>query len=375
MDGETTAGRATEGILAVLGEGTLNGTPKLGLLLALIDIANSNYDEDGFFIESAVDPKELALAYLSIYWDHSLPWSRDVPLKQLASSNRDHMGIQICNEIRNAVSGTRGHPKYAAQSLDSALAFLRRIESDIPDLKIDQMIAGLWRNPVEKLQMFHEVRSEFLYTFTVSPRTISFLPGVQMELVRFGPILRSIIEHRFAEVVIRLNRRVVQRPVEESVYNYLFAARREMPPSGLRALLLELQNGQCFWSSKPITSTSSADHVVPWAKRKVSTIENFIITPKSVNSSKGAFLISPNLVERWVTYLDENQSELKLAAEKYSFPTDEVLTLSSMRSLYSMVPVDIPIWEISGTKLITVQDKRAVIKFLDERILELGLAE
>jgi hypothetical protein len=115
--------------------------------------------------------------------------------------------------------------------------------------------------------------------------------------------------------------------------------------------------------------------VVPWAKRKVSTIENFIITPKSVNSSKGAFLISPNLVERWVTYLDENQSELKLAAEKYSFPTDEVLTLSSMRSLYSMVPVDIPIWEISGTKLITVQDKRAVIKFLDERILELGLAE
>jgi hypothetical protein len=341
-----------EGLISVIDEGSATGTHKFGLLLSLIEVAErlmaSGPDESS---ERIVSPHDLAMAYLRVYWNQTENWAKDQPLRQVVNGKGDHAALQVCAELQGLLERS-GIPSARAKSFDMAMDFFSNSHPNELSAAVKAVEISLWKNPVRYLQRLGGVESPFLYHWGTNPRSLQFVPGGAELLSRFGPILQPLIEFRFARIVSVLNREVVGVPSEETVYNYLFGSERIMPPVEIRSVYLEIQQAKCMWTGEAIDLAADADHVIPWARRRLSTIQNFVLSPSHVNSSKSATLLAPDLAVKWLQWLVEVNPQLEAAAAKYGFDSNLSRTIAYVKSVYFGATTGSPIW--SGPQHIDV---------------------
>lgn len=160
--------------------------------------------------------------------------------------------------------------------------------------------------------------------------------------------MRELIQYKFTNLVLNINSKILglHDNTSLSIKEFLFGENRHMPPEGLKIKLARLQNGQCLYTNTKLPNKSfsnnvnSLDHVVPWSRLRLSAIENFICTTRSVNSSKGNLLLSYDLLYKWLDFQLLNIDYIHEIAIKFGWISDFNMVVSCMFKIYSNIPFD-----------------------------------
>ena len=325
----------------------MTGTNKLGLLLALLDLAPERIEDN-----RPIAREELTERYLDIHWEHARPYGEielrhssvrkkrrdesvatDTTVMQQIYFLREELEDQgygdLRDQILDVVKSRVGGTDWWHRSWDSAVASTKK---------------DLWRNPIDKLQNLPGEPQPFLYE--VMGQEVRFIPGVAEALAKFAGVLRPLVEFRFAEVVAKINRDSLGHVAEYQIHEHLFGSDRSMPPRSMRDDLVDLQDNRCVYSNVPLDrGPKSLDHVMPWSRTRLSQIENFVITTRSANSSKSDSLLGPELVGRWLEHLVSRSSQMSQIAEEHGWPSDFERVCRTSFNIYKVLDPTTGVWQ------------------------------
>ncbi|MCY3850696.1 MAG: hypothetical protein OXF75_07855 [Acidimicrobiaceae bacterium] len=360
-----------QGVLEILDRAAMTGTNKLGLLLTLLDLLPALEEE------RTISRRQLAERYFEIHWEHGRPFG-DVALKQSSvhklrkdgTAATDTTVMQEVHKLREMLkaesSGLHDKPLVVVKSrvgdgTPLGRAWKRKLRQSIKETE-----KALWKNPVQLLQKLPGDPDCFLYEYDADE--LKLLPGVAEALVRYAGILRPLIEFRFVQTVMRINRGVLDFDTED-VYSHLFGKARFMPPEAMRRELVNIQGGCCILTGERLQSSgSSLDHVIPWSRARLSQIENFLVTTKSVNSKKSDTLLSPEMVDKWLDFVDLNASEIRQCAEEFGWPTDFDRVRAVAMQTYSALNPAAGVWNgSSGIQPLGNRGRAAVLDSLSQQ--------
>lgn len=359
------------GVLDILDRAAMTGTNKLGLLLTLLDLAPTLSDDERGIARAA-----LARRYLEIHWEHARPYN-GVTLRQSSSRKKrkdgtvadDTLVMQEIHRLREVLKG-RDRGDLQDKPLDMVRRSLESSDWHLEwqkalDTALARVQVALLKNPVRLLQELPGKPEPFLYDLAADRSGITLRPGVAESLVKFAGVLRPLIEFRFAQAVMRINRETLDLPIDD-VYSHLFGRDRIMPPLKMRRDLVRIQQERCILTDGSLPATGgSLDHVLPWSRARLSQIENFLMTTSSVNSKKSDSLLAPAAIKRWLCYLDTKSEEIRRCAQAHNWPTD----IDSVRSVtlhtYQALDATTGVWDFeSGIQPLGEKGKREVLSLL-----------
>lgn len=360
-----------QGVLEILDRASMTGTNKLGLLLTLLDLAPTLDDQSPSIPLDAV-----AARYLEIHWEHARPYD-GVTLRQ--SSARKQRGdstiaddTTVMQEIQQLRESLREHT--LGDLRDKPLGVVeRRVEEtgrhsgwgNELGAALKSVRAALLKNPVRLLQKLPGDPEPFLYDLNPDKSGLTLLPGVAQSLTKFGGVLRPLVEFRFAQAVMRINREELQLPVDD-VYSHLFGRERVMPPPEMRKRLVRIQDRRCIYTGARLShGRESLDHVVPWSRARLSQIENFVMTSRSVNSSKSDSLLAPSVMERWVEHVERRSDDLQECAHDHGWMTDLDRVRDVALHIYKAVDSNTGVWSSEdGVEPLGTDGKKQMLHLL-----------
>lgn len=359
------------GVLDILDRAAMTGTNKLGLLLTLLDLAPT-LSGDARSIPRAA----LARRYLEIHWEHARPY-KGVTLRQSSARKRrndgtiadDTLVMQEIHSLREVLKG-RGHGDLQDKPLYMVRRSLENSDWHLEwqkafDTALARVQVALLKNPVRLLQDLPGKPDPFLYDLAADRSGVTLRPGVAESLTKFAGVLRPLIEFRFAQAVMRINRETLDLPIDD-IYSHLFGRDRIMPPLKMREDLVRIQRERCILTGGSLPATGrSLDHVLPWSRARLSQVENFLITTPRVNSQKSDSLLAPAALKRWLCYLDTKSGEIRECAQAHNWPTD----IDSVRSVtlhtYQALDATTGVWDSkSGIQPLGEQGKLEVLRLL-----------
>lgn len=334
----------------------MTGTNKLGLLLTLLDLAPTVDSEAPIITRT-----QMAERYLEIHWEHARPYAGpdgDVTLRQSSvrkprgdgTTAEDTTVMQEIHGLRRLLAD-RGRGDLQGLPLDIVKHRVARSEwqsewQEALETVLARIRAALLKNPVRLLQRLPGDPDPFLYDVTPNRSELTLLPGVAESLTRFASILRPLVEFRFAQAIVRINHEKLKLPVDD-VYSHLFGRERVMPPPKMRERLIQIQDGRCIFTGEPIAANGgSLDHVMPWSRVRLSQIENFVMTTRSVNSTKSDSLLAPAAVERWVRHIHSNSEEIRACARDHNWPTGIDSVRQVAHRIYAVLDASTGVWDI-----------------------------
>jgi hypothetical protein len=151
-------------------------------------------------------------------------------------------------------------------------------------------------------------------------------------------MLRPYIQLHWAMKVASFNKLDV-----DTLHEELFGcARDSLAP--LRAPLVELQAGKCFYCAEPIAGTAEIDHFVPWSMQNNDCIFNLVATDRRCNNAKRDTFASAAHVETWAARFRLQASHLETIAEKCRWTQKPAATHAAARVLYLALREDAPLW-------------------------------
>ena len=352
----------------------MTGTNKLGLLLTLLDLAPT-LDEQN----PSIARHEVAERYFEIHWEHARPFNgitlrqssarkmrrngtiaEDTTVMQeihrlrelLLDWRQGELGEKPLGVVKRRAEGSAWHSEWEA-ALETALAKTR---------------ASLLKNPVRLLQELPGNPEPFLYFENPNRSGLTLLPGVVEGLTRYGGVLRPLVEFRFAQAVMRINRETLQSPVDD-VYTHLFGRDRIMPPPKMRERLVRIQGGRCIYTGDRLPDVGgSLDHVVPWSRARLSQIENLVVTLRSVNSKKSDSLLAPAELEKWTRFVDHRFDDLQECAVEYGWMADLESVRGVALHIYKVADASTGVWRFANgehrVEPLGVEGKRRALALL-----------
>lgn len=351
-----------EGIFTVLSDGHVTGTNKFGLLLALIDLAPT-LPHDG-----RLDPDTLSLKLLEIHWPHNdlFTWneqgtSRGIVLSQIREAKRRPTVLQEVERLHQVLEAQ-------GKGAGSFHAALRRLPPTELSTSLARIKKDALRNPVARLQTISGQHIPFLYQVD-SRKDIVLRPEALRALVVYGPLLREVVEFRFAQHVISKTPDLRSSALEAAIADHLFGLEKVMPSHALRDALIDLQHGRCLYSGQLISTGWSLDHVLPWIRRRESSLSNFVMTSASINSTKNEMLLAPAHLKTWASYVAGNVDELHELSISHSWHWAPVVNARSLRTFYSRSPNGLPLWSFEE-KVVPLDDhaRKSALGILDQLI-------
>ena len=360
-----------QGVLEILDRAAMTGTNKLGLLLALLDLAPT-LDGD----TATISRTQVAERYLEIHWEHARPY-QGVMLRQSSARKKRDDGttaddttvMQEIHRLRTLLT-----ERHRGDLQDKPLEFTKRSVEHLDwhseweeamETALARIRAALLKNPVRLLQQLPGNPDPFLYEMKSNKSGLTLLPGVAESLTRFAGILRPLVEFRFAQAVVRINHETLNLPVDD-VYSHLFGHERIMPPPNMRERLVQIQQGRCVITGTSLRAAGrSLDHVVPWSRARLSQVENLLMTTPSVNSTKSDSMLAPVAIERWLRHLDANSEAIRECADEHNWPSN----LDSVRQvalhMYEALDATTGVWDFDqGIRPLGDDGKREVIAML-----------
>lgn len=338
-------------LLELLDQGSVSTSYKYALLLAMLAMLDCCVEYAGAdgLAPPSLTTRQLAEAVLELYWPHAAPFEGVV----LRQSNTGQ--AEVVTLVRRYREGRRLDP----------FAPLARCRNDDP-----AGIAGLtddveWKfaeMPLPRLQRFGGRSDPFVYVIgwdesvrrselrdtAAFDNSIRFVGGAAEHLLRFAPLLRPLIQRKWAAQVARLNSDVV---VDAGLEAFLFGASR-VPLDAVRGPLRESQDDRCFYCDEHLGGRADVDHFLPWARHPDNGLANLVVAHPRCNNSKRDFLAAAPHVARWAPRLQERTrqaGDLARIAAETGWELRPELTLSTARAFYMRLSADAKLWVAAGT--------------------------
>jgi 5-methylcytosine-specific restriction endonuclease McrA len=153
--------------------------------------------------------------------------------------------------------------------------------------------------PLFKLQTVGSERLDFLYSNVLVKVGVELKPGVCFCFRLFHPLLEELVRGAWLRFVRALPSNQALLGDVTDLSAFMFGTERE-DLQAYRPVLLELQNGVCFYCTGILTDTNQVvDHFVPWATYQVDLGHNFVLAHARCNNAKSATLAAVQHLERW----------------------------------------------------------------------------
>lgn len=347
--------RFAERLLALLDAAHYQATYKLATLLAIVDLAAEHTDPVSG-PPTVLHGREVADRVIEFYWPQTVVYlsaASGVP-RVLSQSSQNDIPAKLASWRQRLALRPTSSLQDAERADPSGWAVLR-----------EELVAVVIGMPLARLQRFGEGRSavedRFIYDFgwrqAVRPPTtertgfddrLHLRAGVGEWLVRLAPLLRPLIQSKWAAKVAQRNQDLVD---QHALGEFLFGATR-MSLERVRVPLIDLQSGACFYCEKQLVRRSAVDHFIPWSRHPDNTLDNFVAVHGACNGAKSASLAALSHLERWLRRFDrqgsENLSLCQLAAD-YDWPRRSERTLATARATYLSLPGGTRLWDQGNT--------------------------
>ena len=345
-----------EGILAVLDRGQATGTNKFSLLLAIMELAPVAGPD------RRIPLTAIAAKILELHWDQVAPFPApelggDLVLSQVTSGNRESTAVSEVLRLRALLP---------AHLRNRGLDRVRHaIAAQEWERSVGRVRSAALRNPVRFLQRIDGAVIPFLFTLDAGSDSLELTPHAAGDLIRYGPVLKELVQSRFVRVVLDANAALQRTNLESRVEEHLFGSDRQMPGSSLRQELAALQGNVCLYTGRPLAHRGAPiDHVVPWSRVRLSGLGNFVVTTRSVNSSKSDLLLAPEPLARWIDHVGSNAEGLAGLAARHDWPADPEGTIEVALRLYRSLRPGVVLWAPHGVRIATERDLAAAQQVL-----------
>jgi len=332
-----------ERLLRVIDEGKRIATYKLALLIALIDCCAAGADSNGR-APSQLHTRDIARQVLKLY----LPQAR-----LYLGTTQDPLQLrQISQNNSVALSAVlKLHLLAESKGLRSVTVIAARLPTEYEQC-LDVIEQAFARYPIRLLQTVGKENRPFLYDFdwteSVSLKALhspgggvmQFKSGAADHLLRLAPLLRPLIELHWTKMVARLNQIATE---DQRLHDHLFGAERTAFPKELRAGLMDLQQGSCFYCNSRLGASTQVDHFVPWSRWPNNAMENLVLAD-SCNSHKSDYLPAMKHVDNWSQRFVHRSVDLAQLAADSNWESSPTRSLSLARTCYAHLPNGTPLW-------------------------------
>jgi HNH endonuclease len=275
----------------LLNEGSFVSTYKYALLMALADLSVELGGESDESLE--IETSQIAEKFVEYYWRQSAPYfsSESAVLRQ--NTGKQAGIVNLLHETRQKFNGNLVEAKMNFQTWKPLIGKIRRLIQTMP----------LW-----KLQTVGGEQMNFLYGNLKRGSAVQLKPGVSFCLRSHYPLIADLVKGAWARYVRRFNADFLG-PAQD-INDFLFGSERSNL-FGMAPILKELQHGECFYCRQALKADSShVDHFIPWSRYPVDLGPNLVLAHGSCNEQKSDRIAAIPHLERWVTFVQENQSNL-----------------------------------------------------------------
>jgi 5-methylcytosine-specific restriction endonuclease McrA len=273
----------------LLSESVFVTTYKFALLLAIAECAVERADDTTQ--ELVLDTDDLAEKFVALYWKQVLPWVAGGGL-----SGRLHQATGRDAAILAAVE--RAY-ELAGGSLPTLLG-MRQWTAVRHDIGRTIALMPLW-----KLQTIGGVQENFLYSNTGGGRVIRVRRDAVYCLRQFYPLISDLVQAAWIRFIQRLPRNALLLGQSGELRDFLFGSDRAALARYGR-ILVDYQDGLCFYCQRPVGTESAIDHFIPWSRYPADLGHNFVLADARCNSNKADRLPAVSHLARWSARNDDS---------------------------------------------------------------------
>lgn len=359
-----------ERLLVLLDEGRFTATYKFAVLLGLTDLCFELFARG--VPPDMVTTRQLAEKVVDLYWPQTQPYVFEGGVTRVLKQNAGSQDSQAeivahVARFRAALAGDRTLTPRRARRLHPGPFedLVRQVEWKLIQMPLPRLQrAGGRDDPfLYRINWDENVRAGAIKTYQRADEggegafdnRILLLPGVGEHLIRLAPLLRPFIQQQWARKVAQVN------PVPDgNLERFLFGTERvSLEP--VRAGLIEVQDGLCFYCRAPLRGAVHVDHFIPWARHPDDGIENLVAAHERCNLAKRDFLAAADHVEAWMlrAHRGDGTRSLQQIADAVGWPQDPTRTYNSAAAIYGALPDDARVW-LRGAELSRFERRRVL---------------
>lgn len=358
-----------ERVLQILQHGSTASTYKYAVLLALIDVCVKRADAHGM-PPTSVTTRQLAERVVELYWGQTRTWPDPgrTMLEQNTQAGRSipHMVCEL--RTRLEIHHGRSIPTPHARFLDAAgweelirSVEWRLIEMPLPKLQridgeVHDWLYVLAWDDRDRRPMRTEVTAYQQGNDSTFDNNVRLVEGVATALARMHTLLRPFVQQQWVQAVAKLNKLPDAR-----LHAFLFGEQR-VALEPVRAPLLQLQAGRCFYCQDEIGKDAHVDHFLPWSRFGEDGLANLVVADEKCNGDKSDQLAAPRLVKRWRARNATLESEVAKLAQDLAWDIGTDRTLGLARATYFHLPGGLLLW--GGRKQLVPFDRDEMLRAL-----------
>ena len=294
----------------LLESSSYTSTYKFALLIATANLAIESGVNDGR--ECSISYQQLAEQFVQLYWTQSLPFSHQDDDSVLKQSNAGGQAKVITSILKL---------QQETKTTSIRVACTRDIKKW--QLTIKEIAQTIKNNPAKYLQSAQDkVSREFLYVYKPKENAIILMPGIAYCFTRFSQIIHKLCQQYWTEFVRKNRHNQSYFSDDIDLQQFLFNQSRQSLKV-LESILIDTQQGQCFYCNKPLKNDIEVDHFIPWSKYPIDTTHNFVLTDHKCNNSKRDYLAEELFYEKWLERNQQHSNTIEKEAKTIGFITNQ----------------------------------------------------
>lgn len=263
--------------------------------------------------EHSISYEQLAEQFIQLYWTQALPYSdqsSDSVLRQSSTTGQ----ASVINSILDLQYKTK----------TNSLAIARTQNIKLWQSTIKDIASTIKKYPARYLQSAEDkVSREFLYVYDSKLKVVNLKPGTTYCFTRFSKIINKLCQQYWTEFVRKNSRNQIHFSDDIDLQQFLFNQSRQSLKV-LIPILVDTQQGQCFYCHKPLRNNIEVDHFIPWSKYPIDTTHNFVLTDHSCNNSKRDYLAEELFYEKWLERNQQHGDTIEKEAKTIGFTTNQL---------------------------------------------------
>lgn len=270
-------------IQTLFDDSSFSATYKYALLITLTNLAIEMGSDDGK--ELSIDSKLIAKRFSEIYWPQIREYSAGVRGTKSGILRQNKGGQAEIITTLLQIQEKTGQDDFATIT-----------EQKIWNQKLGKIIRTIWENPVFYLQ---NQRDEFIYQYSPNREFLTLKANAVFSLRQFSDYIIQYAKQGWIDHIKqnRLNQEIIGP--KDDLEAFLFGSNRSALTS-ITPILLDYQNGKCFYCNKSVIKNSDVDHFIPWKKYPRDLAENFVLSCPACNRSKSDMLAATSYRDQWI---------------------------------------------------------------------------
>lgn len=271
----------------LLVEGDFNATYKYALLHAIADICIEQPLNDDPNSELIIPFTDIVEKFITLYWQHAVPFGVSKQADDSEALIKQNNGNQA-KMITSLFECQNNNIRNTNQLIKSP--YWSSIKRDT--------LRTLKEGPLWRLQILAKQEDCFLYPHDKTKQHITLKPAIAYCFRRFYDLVVHLVRSEWINKIQSIKANQIMLGSQTHLNVFLFGVNRQSITKA-KPVLLDIQNGKCFYCKKSLNINVEIDHFIPFAKYSNDLAHNFVAAHSSCNNAKRDHLAAITHRDSW----------------------------------------------------------------------------